>query len=168
MARGRDLAGLAALGALGYMLNNRGEGSNSTRAARPESTETREGPRRKIEDYMAKAPADPREAGIAAANDVRASRVSPAAVKDNTTNINTPTTVYPGGLEKRTEGNQPMPSLQAVEAKIATPKYVAATDAMKNVSRASTKEARAKQFADTVPEELPEPFIAPNVPLIPV
>jgi hypothetical protein len=59
MARGnKNLAGLAALGALGYMLTRGkgGEDSNPTRAARPESTETREEPRRKIEDYMQKAP----------------------------------------------------------------------------------------------------------------
>jgi hypothetical protein len=55
MARAKDLAGLAALGALGYMLT-RDKDSKPTRAARPESTETREEPRRQITDYMKKAP----------------------------------------------------------------------------------------------------------------
>lgn len=87
----KDLAKLAALGALGYMLTRGGKGKESTtRGAGYQSTETREEPRRKIEDYQKKAPAEPREAGIAAANDVRASRVSPAAVKDNTTGIRMP------------------------------------------------------------------------------
>jgi len=56
------LAGLAALGAAAYMMS-KGKGkeaettdSKPTRAARPNSTETREEPRRKIEDYQAKAP----------------------------------------------------------------------------------------------------------------
>lgn len=55
MARNNDLASLAALGALGYMLTRNGDkvdlnqptssgDSNPTRAARPESTETRNAP----------------------------------------------------------------------------------------------------------------------------
>jgi len=153
MARGKDLAGLAALGALGYMLN---KGKESTTDTGDETARlaNRGGPRRQITDYMDKAPVAQATEAPVAKPIAPASRLSPAALTDNTTDINTPTTVYPGGLGKRTEGNQPMPSLQAVEAKIATPKYQASTDAMRNVSRASTKEARAKQFADTVPEEL--------------
>ena len=59
MARGKNLAGLAALGALGYMLTKggKGEDSNPARAARPESTETRlESPEDTIKRSMAKAP----------------------------------------------------------------------------------------------------------------
>jgi hypothetical protein len=61
MAKAKDLAGLAALGALGYMLakgkGDKGEDSNPTRAARPESTEDRlESPEDTIKRSMAKAP----------------------------------------------------------------------------------------------------------------
>jgi hypothetical protein len=86
MAKAKNLAGLAALGALGYMLTrgDKGDAKKSDTAAAPEES------RRQITDYMKKAPAEPREAAIAAANDVRTSRVSPAAVKDNTTNIRMP------------------------------------------------------------------------------
>jgi hypothetical protein len=63
MAKGKNLAGLAALGALGYMLKDKakdgGEDSNPTRAARPESTETRlESPEDTIKRSMVKAPGD--------------------------------------------------------------------------------------------------------------
>ena len=76
MARGKDLAGLAALGALGYMLT-RGDKSKTDTGDETERLINREGPRRQITDYMAKAPAEPREAGIAAANDVRSTPAAP-------------------------------------------------------------------------------------------
>jgi len=151
MAKGKNLAGLAAIGALGYMLSGKGK---TTGSGTPDLPVTPEEPRRQITDYMKKAPMDPRESGIAAANDVRTvrtSRVTPAAVADNTTDISMPETVYPGGMAKRTEGNQPMPSLQAVEAKIATPKYQASTDAMRNVSRAVNREQKTKYAATREP-----------------
>jgi hypothetical protein len=66
MAKAKDLAVLAGLAGLGYMMSKKGDkkeadtggDSNPTRAARPESTETREEPRRQITDYMKKAPLD--------------------------------------------------------------------------------------------------------------
>lgn len=163
----KDLAGLAALGALGYMLTrDKGGDSNPTRGAGYQSTETREEPRRQITDYMKTAPMGNREESLGAAADaaakVVAPRVPPAAVADNTTDIAMPTGVTPGGLAKRTEGNQPMPSLQAVEAKIATPKYQAATDAMKNASRAINREAKTSYAATREPNnpELNKKFYA--------
>jgi hypothetical protein len=66
MAKAKDLAVLAGLAGLGYMMSKKGDkketdtsgDSNPTRAARPESTETREEPRRQITDYMKKAPSN--------------------------------------------------------------------------------------------------------------
>ena len=91
----KDLAGLAALGALGYMLTrDKGGDSNPDRGAGYQSTETREEPRRQITDYMATAPMGNREETLGdaaqAAAKVRASRLSPAAIADNTTGIATP------------------------------------------------------------------------------
>lgn len=72
MARAQDLAGLAALAGLGYMLSKKGDTAATDTSAGPgrqslgagyNSTETREEPRRQITDYQAEAPKDPREAG---------------------------------------------------------------------------------------------------------
>ena len=46
------------------------------------------------------------------------------------------TSVVPGGNEKRVEGRKPMPSLKAVERKAAARQTSMSTDAMKNASRA--------------------------------
>jgi len=45
------------------------------------------------------------------------------------------TSVVPGGAKKRTEGNEPMPSLKAVESRAAARKASISTDAMRNASR---------------------------------
>lgn len=105
MARGKDLAGLAALGALGYMAMNRGKDKTSATDTGDETDRliNRGGPRRQISDYMKTAPMGNREESLgdaaqAAANvktsetapSVRSSRLSPAAVSDNTTNITMP------------------------------------------------------------------------------
>lgn len=108
MARAKDLAGLAALGALGYMLTRgKGEDSNPTRGAGYQSTETREKSAgdKAVADTNSSVltalqkPRNIREEGIAAANDVRApamaGRLSPAAVVDNTTNIAMPSQRQP-------------------------------------------------------------------------
>ena len=159
MARGnKDLAGLAALGALGYMLTrDKGGKSTPTRSAGYQSTETREEPRRKIEDYMAKAPAEPREAGIAAANDVRSSSGtrggSSASMDDEATSSEDTaplSRVTPGSMAKRTEGNYPMPSLSAVERKAAARKASMSTDAMKNASR-----AQARRGSSSIVDQIP-------------
>lgn len=62
MAKAKNLAGLAALGALGYMLTrdkpseNAGDQKTSSYTGDTKRVETQEEPRRKIEDYMNKAP----------------------------------------------------------------------------------------------------------------
>ena len=155
MARAKDLAGLAALGFLGYKLSQQGKGedSNPTRAARPESTETREEPRRKIEDYQKKAPLDDTDkypSGVMGG----ARLASKSTSKDRTTSSTdekapataespaAPSTrATPGGNEKRTEGSKPMPSLRAVERKVAARQASMSTDAMKNASRAQGRRA---------------------------
>jgi hypothetical protein len=64
MAKAGTLAGLAALAGAAYLNRDKLFGSkdttdsNATRAARPESTETREEPLRQMTGYMKKAPAD--------------------------------------------------------------------------------------------------------------
>lgn len=85
MAKGKDLAGLAAIGALGYMLSGKGKGAASKTDTGDETARlAKRGDRMSNEDYikshMKKAPA----------GDAPSSRVSPAAVKDNTTGIRMP------------------------------------------------------------------------------
>jgi hypothetical protein len=105
MAKAKNLAGLAALGALGYMLTRGKKGetvdSNPDRGAGYQSTETRlESPEDTIRRSMAKAP-EAEDAnygnehlrtslGVAPMARVKP-RVSPAAVADNTTGITMPT-----------------------------------------------------------------------------
>lgn len=85
MAKGKNLAGLAAIGALGYMLSGKGKGAASKTDTGDETARlAKRGDRMSNEDYikshMKKAPA----------GDAPSSRVSPAAVKDNTTGIRMP------------------------------------------------------------------------------
>ena len=54
----------------------------------------------------------------------------------------------PGGDAKRTEGNQPMPSLRAVESRAASNK----TDAMRNASRANVAGANRQKAMRANPE----------------
>jgi hypothetical protein len=160
MAKAKDLAGLAALGALGYMLT-RDKDSKPTRGAGYQSTETREEPRRKIEDYMAKAPADPREAGIAAANDVRSSSgtrggSSLSSVKEEDTPSEDTAPLKratPGGEAKRTEGGKPMPSLRSVERKVADQRASKATRQQQLSTRklAPTTAASRRDVIDQIP-----------------
>ena len=70
----------------------------------------------------------------------------------------------PGGDAKRTEGNQPMPSLRAVESRAASNK----TDAMRNASRANVAGANRQRAMAANPESqaaeavYPEQFITPG------
>jgi hypothetical protein len=63
MAKARDIAALAGLAGLAYAMRNKDKPEQESKGRQSEdagykSTETREGPRRKIEDYQKKAPAD--------------------------------------------------------------------------------------------------------------
>jgi len=70
----------------------------------------------------------------------------------------------PGGDAKRTEGNQPMPSLRAVESRAASNK----TDAMRNASRANVAAANKMRRMAANPESQaleasnPEMFLTPG------
>jgi hypothetical protein len=84
MARAKDLASLAALAGLGYALSKKGDTKDTSPGpgrqslgAGYDSPGTSEEPRRQITDYIKEAPKDPREAGIAAANDVRSAPPKP-------------------------------------------------------------------------------------------
>jgi hypothetical protein len=78
MARKNNLAALAALAGLGYALTRQSlnkvdltetKDSNPDRKARPDSTETREAPRRKMTDYINTAPLDDSRTDAASSGD---------------------------------------------------------------------------------------------------
>jgi hypothetical protein len=130
-------------------------------------------PRRKITDNAKEAPKDPREAGsevsggssdVFAKNSGATRSAAPAPVaksvessnrNEDYSNEGRPPVVSrtymsktPGGDAKRTEGNQPMPSLRAVEARAASNK----TDAMRNASRANVAAANRMKAMAANPE----------------
>jgi hypothetical protein len=109
MAKGKDLAKLAALGALGYMLTRGGKGKESTTDTGDETERlvNRGGPRRQITDYMKKAP-EAEDANYGNEG-MRSSRVSPAAVKDNTTGIRMPSG-SPDGEAGMSRGTRSVPN----------------------------------------------------------
>jgi hypothetical protein len=167
MPKARDLAGLAALGFLGYKLSQQGKGkgedSTSTRAARPDSTETREDKdddkgykkdvlkaitaTKEAPNYKAdnQGVIPPKSSGKSAAAK-QASEAAPAAKDETTVTPSSRTT--PGGGEKRVEGRKPMPSLRAVESRAASNK----TDAMRNASRANVSGANRQKAMAANPE----------------
>jgi hypothetical protein len=73
-----------------------------------------------------------------------------------------------GGVEKRTEGNKPMPSLAAVERKAAARKASISTDEMKNRSRAQAahiakmKRLKANPESQALEASNPELFLTPG------
>jgi hypothetical protein len=167
MPKARDLAGLAALGFLGYKLSQRGKGKDEdsapTRAARPDSTETREDKdddkgykkdvlkaitaTKEAPNYKAdnQGVIPPKSSGKSAAAK-QASEAAPAAKDEATVTPSSRTT--PGGGEKRVEGRKPMPSLRAVESRAASNK----TDAMRNASRANVAGANRQKAMAANPE----------------
>ena len=132
MAKAKDLAALAGLGALAYAMRNKDEAPKGKEDTGPgyKSTETREEPRRKIEDYQKKAPLDGTE-------------------------------MYPSGVMGGARQSDSKPALKPVtpvaEPVAAPTKPLATpaqrTDQLANVSRAVKREAKTKQFADEVPYE---------------
>jgi hypothetical protein len=155
MARAKDLAGLAALGFLGYKLSQQGKGedSTSTRAARPESTETREEPRKDFGgsgDEMSNVRRDTSSGDemskYASSYTPKTRSIIPNTKPKPVDKETNATSVVPGGNEKRVEGNKPMPSLRKVEARAAS----ISADAMKNASRAAARRANLSPI-DQIP-----------------
>jgi hypothetical protein len=174
MARAKDLAGLAALGFLGYKMSqmgknkdNAGDQKTSSYTGDTKKVEAKDEPRRQITDYMKKAPEaedanygnEGRRTSMGVETATKANVPKIEAQADKETNA---TNVVPGGSKKRTEGNEPMPSLKAVERKVAARKDLMAapsnqtsksTDAMSNASRAAAAQMRRSKLSpvDQIP-----------------
>lgn len=168
MGRGTaNIAGLAALAGAAYMYDKKKRESGdtgSTRAARPDSVETRD------ENYSNEGRNKP---PITSRSSAR-SAPAPTPMSDRnedygnegrrTTTPSTSMNITPGGDAKRTEGNEPMPSLRAVENRIASNR----TDAMRNASRANVaganrqKAMRANPEAQAAEAVYPEQFLTPG------
>jgi hypothetical protein len=161
MAKAKDIAALAGLAGLAYAMRNKPEQENKGRQSEDagyKSTETRkdEGPTadKKTKSDVLEAITKPKEkANDAAGNQgvLGGNKLAPKAAPKAAPELETYTTrsKYPGGVEKRIEGNKPMPSLTAVESRAASNK----TDAMRNASRksaaSSTPKAPATPVKDT-------------------
>ena len=153
MARAKDLAGLAALGFLGYKLfGPKGEDATGPAATTTEN-EASDARMKAQKDavsgdrvtnkssYTGKINAPNIGFGGGTDSDKNLKRITTTVKKpdveaqvDKETNA---TSVVPGGNEKRVEGNKPMPSLRKVEARAAS----ISADAMKNASRAAARRA---------------------------
>jgi hypothetical protein len=168
MAKAKDLAGLAALGALGYMLT-RGK-TNENAGEQKTSSYTRDTKRVEAEDFKPSNESSytPGSTGTArpgvgdATNDPLPKKIKSLAAADEDTKTTTPSkTKVPGGEPKRTEGSKPMPSLRKVEARAASNR----TDAMRNVSRANVaaankmKRMAANPEAQAVESVYPEEYV---------
>jgi hypothetical protein len=70
------------------------------------------------------------------------------------------TSVVPGGAKKRTEGNEPMPSLKAVEARVASNR----TDALRNASRKTAASNTPKSKTPAAPASAPAASKTPDAP----
>jgi hypothetical protein len=178
MARAKDLAGLAALGYLGFKLSQQGKGdTTSTRAARPESTETREdkdadkGYKNDVLKTITQKRKGPNDQagnqgvlGGDKTRSIKAEEKSKPAAEDSPATTTTSSRAVPGGDAKRTESNKPMPSLRAVESRAASNK----TDAMRNASRANVaavnrmKAMVANPESQAVEAVYPELFLTPG------
>ena len=177
-----NLAGLAALAGVAYANRDKLFGSkdkDDTRPARPESTETRG----MSDEDKAQLSRESNRGPIGSSSTTRstpapAPKAVPAESSDRNENYGnegrrsamgssaSPTYMSktPGGDAKRTEGNQPMPSLRAVESRAASNK----TDAMRNASRANVAGANRQRTMAANPESQaleeshPEQFITPG------
>ena len=164
MAKAKDLAALAGLAGLGYMLSKKGDkagadtgvDSNPTRAARPDSTETRKEPRRQITDYIKKAPLDDTDkypsgvmGGARMADDVRPTPVKPSnVVPGNDLPPATPLKSFTRDY-KDPEKQKVYDTLN--EKSGANTSSAQRSDQLQDLSRAVKREAKTKQFAQDVP-----------------
>jgi hypothetical protein len=168
MAKAKNLAGLAALGALGYMLTRDKTSENA--GDQKTSSYTRDTKRVEAEDFKPSNESSytPGSTGTArpgvgdATNDLLPKKIKSLAAADEDTKTTTPSkTKVPGGEPKRTEGSKPMPSLRKVEARAASNR----TDAMRNVSRANVaaankmKRMAANPEAQAVESVYPEEYV---------
>lgn len=165
------LAGLAALAGAAYLFSKKkkeseGDNTGSTRKARPEDTKTRD------EDYSNEGRNKP---PVTSSVKTATPAPAPKAVSDDMdedygnegrrTVSPTYMTKTPGGGDKRTEGKAPMPSLRAVERKVAARQASKATDAMRNASRANVaaankmKRMAANPEAQAVESVYPEEYV---------
>jgi len=171
------LAGLAALAGVAYanrgLLGFGSKGKDDERPARPESTETRD--ENYSNEGRNKPPITSRSSGSDETGPVTVTRSAapkvapapkpapePVVTSDRNENYGnegrrsamgssaSPTYMSktPGGDEKRTEGSKPMPSLKAVENRIASNR----TDAMRNASRANVAGANRQKAMRANPE----------------
>ena len=182
MAKAKDLAGLAALGYLGFKLHQQGKGAMGPAATAEEKKssddrmksqkEAVSGNRvtnessyigttknksdaaknigfgggdnsdknlKRVDTEVKPKPVPKVEAKVEAKVDAEKNSAAPTYMSKT-----------PGGDEKRTEGNKPMPSLKAVESRAATRKASMSTDAMKNASRSTARRANLSPI-DQIP-----------------
>ena len=145
MAKARDIAALAGLAGLAYAMRNKDKGttdSNPTRAARPESTETREESRRKIEDYQKKAPLDGTE-------------MYPSGVMGGASQPASKPAAKPTAIKPAVAADEP--------AGLTTPVSSAnRTDQLANLSRAVNREKLTKDYAQNEFNDGTRTFTSPG------
>jgi hypothetical protein len=165
------LAGLAALAGAAYLFSKKkkeseGDDTGSTRKARSDSTETRD------ENYSNEGRNKP---PVTSPVKTATRAPAPKAGSDDMdedygnegrrTSFTPSSRATPGGDVKRTEGGAPMPSLRAVERKVAARQASKATDAMRNASRANVaaankmKRMAANPEAQAVESVYPEEYV---------
>jgi hypothetical protein len=165
MAKAKDLAGLAALGYLGFKLHQQGKGAMGPAATAEEKKSSDDRMKSQKEAVSGNRVTNKssytgttKNKSDAAKNigfgggdnsdknlkrvdtnktrSIKADKKPVAEDSPATTTTTTSSRTTPGGDKKRTEGKKPMPSLKAVESRAATRKASMSTDAMKNTSRA--------------------------------
>jgi hypothetical protein len=159
-----NLAGLAALAGVAYANRDKLFGSKGKEDTGPgyKSTETRGSSEE--DKYPSGVMGGARQSDAPVTRSAKPKPApEPTSTSDNTTSVAYPSGVMggskssasptymsktPGGDAKRTEGNQPMPSLKAVETRIASNK----TDAMRNASRANVAAANRMKAMAANPE----------------
>jgi hypothetical protein len=177
MAKAKDLAGLAALGFLGYKLSqmgkdkdNAGDQKTSSYTKDTKKVEAKDEPFKATNEssYTGTTKNKASNIGYGGGTDsdknlkLKSSPKAEAKVDAEDKTTTTSSRAVPGGDAKRTEGNKPMPSLRAVESKVAARKDLMAapsnqtsksTDAMSNASRAAAAQMRRSKLSpvDQIP-----------------